>query len=207
MSIPAKQLTRFLFCLSLTVFAYSEGRSSTEHDLNGNVVAENVYVNPALGMKITLGGKWDLLPPDSRQSSPPSDCRGPLCGNPEIDLILQTKASSMPAYRIYLAGYKLPPQYQNRERYPLNKLAEAMLAGSLGGSGLVPIGTQSPIQIDGKQAYRLLTGNPGEKVPKVIGYVSESNEYVFTLVLVGRNSNLQPLQSAIESMKFGSTNK
>ncbi len=198
----AKRLTWLLFCASLSLFAYPQNKPSANDDLKGNIVGDNVYLNPALGMRATLPGVWDLLPPDSPQSSPPADCHGPLCGSPEINLILQTKASSIPAYRVYLSGYRLAPQYLNRARYPLNKLAEVMLAGSLGGSGLVPIGTQSPIEINGKQAYRLLAGKPSETVPKIIGYVSEANKYVFMLVLVAQNSSLQPLQSAIEATKF-----
>ena len=194
-----------LLCLFLILRGFSQKNPESKQKLSGSLVAENVYTNPTLGMKITLPSVWDLLPPDTAPSSTPSDCRGPLCGQPEIDLILQTKASSSTAYRVYLAGYRLTPEYQNRGRYPLSKFAESMLAGSLGSSGFVPIGQQSQIQIDGKQAYRLLTGNPGDKAPKAIGYVSGTHEYVFMLVLIARNSSLQPLQSAIEAMKFGGT--
>ena len=75
----------------------------------------------------------------------------------------------------------------------------------MGTSGLVPIGNQSSIQIDGKKAFRLLTGNAGETVPKAIGYVSKVNDYVFMVVIVSQNATLYPLQSAIEAMSLGST--
>jgi len=202
--LRARLFLGLLFCTSLTVIAHPQGKHSAD-DLKGNIVGDKMYVNPALGMKITLPGTWDLLPPDSPQSRPPVDCRGPLCGNPEINLILQTKTGSSPEYRVYLSGYRLAPPYLNQDRYPLNKFAEVMLAGSLGGSGLVPIGTQSAIEIDGKRAYRLLTGKPGETVPKIIGYVSEANEYVFMLVLVARSASPQPLRSAVEAMTFGAS--
>jgi len=192
---------RLLLCASFTLLAYPQDKQLAQ-DLKGSVVGDNVYVNAALGMKITLPGTWELLPPESTPSHPPSDCDGPLCGNPEINLILQTKPDSSPAYRVYLSGYKLSPQYLNRNRNPLGKFAEVMLAGSMGGSGLVPIGAQSLIQLDGKPAYRLLAGKPGEIVPKIIGYVSEANGYVFMLVLAARNSSPQALQSAIEATKF-----
>lgn len=194
-----------LVCMFLIVPGFSQNHSELKQKVNGSLIAENIYTNPTLGMKITLPSVWDLSPPDTAPSNTPSNCRGPLCGQPEIDLILQTKTSSSTAYRVYLAGYRLTPEYQNRDRYPLSKFAESMLAGSLGSSGFVPIGQQSQIQIDGKPAYRLLTGNPGDKAPRAIGYVSGTHEYVFMLVLIARNASLQPLQSAIEAMKFGGT--
>jgi hypothetical protein len=202
-----KRVTMFItlpICAFLSLLAYSQGQQSPK-DLKGSIVGENVYANPALGMKITLPGSWDLLPPDPTQSHSSSDCQGPLCGNPEINLILQTKADSNPAYRVYLSGYRLSPQYLNRDRNPLSKFAEVMLAGSLAGNGLVPIGTQSAIQLDGKPAYRLLVGKPGETVPRMIGYVSEANQYVFMFVIIARNSSPQALQSAIEATKFSSS--
>ena len=73
-----------LLCVFLTFPGFSQKKSSAKQELNGSLVAENVYTNPALGMKITLPLAWDLLPSDSSPSNPPSDCRGPLCGQPEI---------------------------------------------------------------------------------------------------------------------------
>jgi len=193
-----------LLWASLTLFAYPQDKQSARNDLTGKIVGGNVYINSALSMKITLPGVWDLLPSEPRPSHPVSDCQGPLCGNPEISLTLQTEAASSPAYTVYLSGYKLSGQYLNRDRNPLSKFAETMLAGSLSGSDLVPIGTQSAIQLDGKPAYRLLVRKPGETLPRIIGYVSEANGYVFLLIIAAaRNSIMQPLQSAIEATKFG----
>jgi hypothetical protein len=154
---------------------------------------------------MTLPGTWELVQPESTQSHPPSDCDGPLRRSPEINLILRTKADSNRACTVHLAGYRLSPQYLSRDRNPLSKFAEIMLEGSMRrGSDLVPIGTQSAIQLDGRLAYRLLAGKTGETVPKIIEYVSEAVGYVFMLVLAMRNSSPQALQSAIEAMKFSS---
>jgi len=75
----------------------------------------------------------------------------------------------------------------------------------MGGSSLAPIGTQSAIQLDGKPAFRLLAGKPGERSPKIIGYVSEANGYLLMLVLASPTSSPEALQSAIESMKLGAS--
>jgi len=73
------------------------------------------------------------------------------------------------------------------------------------GSGLVPIGGRAAIKLDGKAAFRQAAGRPGETTPKIVGYVSEANGYVFLLVISVRDSSPQTLQSAIEAMKLGST--
>gem|GEM_PF-1449864 len=166
--------------------------------LRGNIVHGNIYRNRALGMTIALPGTLELQPGEGHKSAPHSDCRGPLCGNPEIDVTIATTPGSIPAYRIFLAGYKLKTSYLDRKRYPLGKLAEVMMTGSLGGSGLVPMGAQTAVHLDGKEGYRLFAGRPGENVVRAFGYVSESNGYIFLLV----GSALEPtaLESAIEAM-------
>ena len=171
--------------------------------LRGSIARGNTYENPALGMKIALPGSLGLQPGEGRKPAPHSDCRGPLCGNPEIDVTIATTPGSIPAYRIFLAGYKLRPPYLDRKHYPLEKLAGVMMTGSLGGSGLVPIGTQTEVRLGGKQGYRLLVGRPGENVTRAFGYVSESNGYIFLLV----GSALEPttLESAIEAMTLKSS--
>ena len=80
-----------------------------------------MYVNAALGMTITLPGTWELGRAVPTQSKPPSDCSGPLCGNPEINLILRTKSDSTPAARVRLAGYKLSGPYLNRSRQSVRR--------------------------------------------------------------------------------------
>jgi hypothetical protein len=165
-----------------------------------------VYVNAALGMRITLPGTWELGRAIPTQSKTPSDCSGALCGNPEINVILRTKAASTPAAMVRLAGYKLSAPYLNRSRHPLSEFADIMLEGSMrSSSDLVPIGGRSTIKLDGRSAYRLAAGMQGETVPKIVAYVSETNGYVFMLVLSVRDSNPQVFQSAIEAMNLSST--
>ena len=193
-----------LLFIGLTLLIAAQQTEPT-FDLQGSLVGGNVYVNEALGMRITLPGAWELGRAVTTQSKPVSDCSGPLCGNPEINLILRTKADSAPSATIRLAGYKLSAAYLNRNRHPLSEFADIMLEGSMRrGSDLVPIGGRSSIKLDGKSAYRLAAGMRGETVPKIIGYVSEANGYVLMLVLSQRDSNPQDLKSAIESMKLGS---
>ena len=186
----------------LIPLVYAQDNPSTE-GLRGSIAHGNIYENPALGMTIALPGALVLLPGEGHKPAPHSDCRGPLCGDPEIDVTIATTPGSIPAYRILLAGYKLRPPYLDRKHYPLEKLAEVMMNGSLGGSGLVPLATQTEVRLGEKQGYRLLVGRPGENVVRAFGYVSESNGCIFLLV----GSALEPttLESAIEAMTLKSS--
>lgn len=170
-----------------------------DSDLRGSVVEENTYRNPALGMTISLPGSWQLLQSTTPTPTDPS-CTGPLCGPPDINAVLESKAGSQPAYRLYLSGWKLSRQYLNRSRYPLKWFAGIMLEGSLD-PNLVPMEKQTSIQLDGKPAFRLLTAGRGEKNPRVLGYVAEANGFVF-LMVGAAPTQPQPMQSAIESLKF-----
>jgi hypothetical protein len=199
-------LLPFVFAALLSGSAYSQSQPSPD-DLRGSVNKENVYINPALGMTLALPGDWEVLEKRVAQSpAPPPDCGGPLCGNPEIDVYLATKAHASPACNVMIAGYKLAPQYLDRKRNPLRNFARVMMEGSLQRSGFVPIGAQTAIQLDGKPGFRLLVGNPAEGAVKKFGYVSEANGYVFLLVGWASESS-SALQSAIEGMKLGSLPK
>lgn len=115
MSKRSRTNVLFLLCMCLTQLGHAQQNEPTS-DLQGSLVGGNVYVNAALGMTITLPGTWELGRAVPTQSKPPSDCSGPLCGNPEINLILRTKSDSTPAARVRLAGYKLSGPYLNRSR-------------------------------------------------------------------------------------------
>jgi hypothetical protein len=79
-----------------------------------------------------------------------------------------------------------------------------MLKGSMNGSGLMPMGPQEAIRLDSRLAYRQLAGHPGEQqVARAIGYVTDTNGYVFLLVLA-TPSNPEPLKDAIEKMSLHS---
>jgi hypothetical protein len=190
------------FFLFWSFLIYSQSKQPSA-DLRGSITADNVYDNPALGLSITLPGSWVMLAEKSSDSNTDrSGCNGPLCGNPEIDVQIQTKPGSDTGYKLFLAGYKLSTVYLNRNKYPLKWFAGIMLAGSLG-SDLAPVEKQALITLDGRPAYRLLAARPGETTARVIGYVSEADGYVF--LLVGATpTNPQTLQSAIEGLKFES---
>jgi len=186
-------------CLFTVLFVLTLGacaeEKQTKPDLRGSVSTDNVYANSALGMTIKLPGAWQLLDITSETPNDPS-CTGPLCGPPDINVVLESKST----YRLYLSGWKLSTPYLNRSHYPLKWFANTMLEGSMG-SDLVPIGKQTSLQLDGKPAFRLLAAGHGETIPRVLGYVSEARGYVFLLVGSGRTEP-QVLQSAIEAMKF-----
>lgn len=188
-----------IWCLSLASPGWTQNKQP-EPDLRGSISEQNSYTNSALGMTINLPGQWQIL---ERRTATPYDpnCSGPLCGSPDINDVLETKPGGNAGYRLYLSGWRLSPEYLNRNRYPLRWFAKIMMEGSLGGSGLVPFAEQTSIQFSGKPAYRLLAGKPGDKMPRSLGYVSEAHGYVFLLVGAAP-VNPEVLQSAIEGMKF-----
>lgn len=190
-------------CLFSSLCAHPQNKQPSP-DLQGRMVSESIYENLALGLTITLPGSWHLPPHSATLSAPDPSCTGPLCGNPEINVAIESKPESDSHYKVFLAGYRLPAQYLNRNRYPLKWFAGIMMADSLG-SDLAPIEKQTAIQLDGRPAYRLLAARPGETTARALGYVSESNGYVFLLVGAAPMSP-QTLLSAIEALKFQSLN-
>jgi hypothetical protein len=193
-----------LFCLLSTLPSYPQSKAAGP-DLGGRLIGQNVYENSALGLTIPLPGSWVLLAErssDSHHDDP--SCSGPLCGNPEIDVSIQTAPGSDPGYKLSLIGFKLSAPYLNRNRYPLKWFAGIMMEGSMG-SELAPVEKQTAIQLDGRPAFRLLMGRPREKTAIVIGYVSEANGYVF-LMVGATPTHPQVLQSAIEALKLQSAN-
>ena len=95
--------------------------------------------------------------------------------------------------------YKVPQRYLDRERYPLKAFAKAMTVDSASGSGWTIDGDLTPIQIDGKPAYRLLA-HISDRMVKKKGYiyVGEVNGYVF--ILIGTTSYL--LNAQIRARSF-----
>jgi hypothetical protein len=206
MHIPVRLFCSMLLSVSLTLWATDNSQAGLD---NKGSIAGKTYNNPALGMTIVLPGSWHLIgtatrPGTESQSKHPTQdtgCRGPLCGSPEIDVALEARSGSEPVYAIFLGGYKLSAEYQNRQRYPLKMFAESMAPGSMSGTGWAPAGDLTPIQLAGRPAYRLIASNVNTPAKKGFAYVSESNGYVFMLVGTAF-SNPQDLQSAIENMKI-----
>jgi len=187
---------------------------SQDKETKGSIVDGNVYRNPALDLTLALPGEWQFLDEqgrdqaEGRTSKKPNTqaCQGPLCGDPEINVALtrspEDAASS--SSTIFLAAFKLAPEYLDRGHYPLRHFAEVMLPGSSGKSGLVSNGDLSAIQLGGRPAYRLLLRDASAQAPKEVGYVTESNGYMILLVGAAEpSSQLADLQTAIENLRFG----
>lgn len=192
----------------LSIPSWISGQEPGSNQLQGSLSDSHVYKNPALSMTLTLPGEWQSLPKEIKSTldanQKTSSCRGPLCGDPQIDVALITKRESLRSATslrdVFLIAYKLSPPYLDRSRFPLKSFASAMLTGSLGGSGFVPAGDLASLSMDGKPAYRLLARKPDSAMEE-IGYVSESNGYVFMLVCASNPpSGLPELQSAVEKM-------
>ena len=161
--MPKHRRPLLLFLLLPLLLAAQQKPHPQAADLHGTLTRENVYSNPALGMTIVLPRKWQVVDEDTRKligggsSSKPQDedCDGALC-NLQIDVSLITKPGQDPVDYISLSAYKVPPRYLDRERYPLKAFAKRQTIDSAPGSGWAIDGDLTPIQIDGKPAYRLL---------------------------------------------------
>jgi hypothetical protein len=192
----------------------SNGNVRTQDkETKGIIVDGNVYRNPALDLTIALPGEWQFLDDQARDqaegrtSNKPNTqaCKGPLCGDPEINVALarSLEEAASSASTIFLAAFKLAPEYLDRGHYPLRHFAEIMLPGSSGKSGLVSNSAMSPIQLGGRPAYRLLLRDANAQAPKEVGYVTESNGYMILLVGAAEpSSELADLQTAIENLQF-----
>jgi hypothetical protein len=177
--------------------------TSVAKDTNGILSDGNTYQNAILGITLKLPGSWQLREKGVAHSARASGCTGPLCGLPDVNVALDSTASDTHQYHLFLAAWKLDAVYRNRSRYPLQWFAQIMTTGSLGGSGLVPLGDLTAIQLDGRSAYRLLASEAGAKEPRTCGYVSESNGYVLLLVGSATSASDEPrIQTAIELLSF-----
>jgi len=202
-------ISKFLLLLLTAAFfahlLHAQNASPTK-DTNGTLSGANMYQNATLGITLKLPGSWHLREKGAAHGARESACTGPLCGDPDVDVALDPLAGDDRQYHLFLAAWKLDAEYRNRSRYPLKWFAQIMTTGSLGGSGLVPLGALTAIQLDGHPAYRLLVGQPGATEAGACGYVSESNGYVFLLVGSAASSSEEPtLQTAIEQLTFAKT--
>lgn len=202
-----RRFTVRLAVLFLTLASVAQNDKSAP-DKKGRFLDENTYNNPALGMTLKLPGAWELFTQQARkdmgveekETVDPS-CTGPLCQS-AIDVSLITKAEPVATASIFLLAYKLEPRYLDRRRYPLKIFAQSMLTGSVGGSGWTPDGDITPLEIDGRPAYRLLVKQPSSKG---CGYVAESNGYVFMMIGVAPRTvpwKFGQIQEALEKMKL-----
>lgn len=190
--------------------------NSHDKDTKGSIVDGNVYRNPALDITIALHGEWRFLDDQARdqaegrtgskQNTEASACKGPLCGDPAINVALARNPDEdgRSASTIFLAAFKLAPEYLDRGHYPLRHFAETMLPGGHGKTGLAASGDLTSIQLGGRPAYRLLLRDANGQAPKEAGYVTESNGYMILLVATSEpSSELAELETAIENLEFG----
>jgi len=198
---------RSISVLLLVMVATLDAQSS---DTRG-VLSEGVYDNAALGMRIKLPARWQFLEKESQQqlglkpSQPSSDapnCRGPFC-NQDIDVALISVPGTEPVGTIFLAAWKLPPEYLNQQKYPLVEFARHMTLGSMGQSGLTPLTGLEPIHLGKTPAYRLVSMT--QSGGKVFGYVAIHGDHVFLLTatpFAGTQDKTRTLQESVESMQL-----
>ena len=198
-------------CLPVSLLAQDPDLKSTP-ERKGSILEGHIYLNPSLEMKITLPGSWHFFDMDAYET-PESKaklqaeidrlkamCHGPLCGDSDITVSLQSSEAGRPFHGLFMTAYKLSPEFQNRKRYTLRWFAEAMTAISAN-MGWVPEGEVTPIQLGGRPAYRLTMHNATTTSAKGFAYVADSNGFVFMLVATAVSEPAE-LQSAVESMKF-----
>lgn len=205
--MPRRFIVLLVVLLLTLVSAAQNDKSAPEK--KGRLLNENTYNNPALGMTLKLPGAWEFFTEQAKKDmgveekeTRDTSCTGPLCRS-DIDVSLITKADPVATASIFLLAYKLEAQYLDRRRYPLQIFAKSMLIGSVGGSGWTPDGDMTPLQIDGRPAYRLLVTQPSSKG---CGYVAESNGYVFMMIGVAPRVipwKFGQIQEALEKMKLG----
>jgi len=196
-------------CVSL-VFRAQTPEPKELPENKGSIEGENTYHNSTLRMKISLPGAWHFFDrtmystPESKQKEKEmaernrATCHGPLCGDAEIDVALQTDTPFVHA--IFLTAYQLSPEYQNRQRHPLKRFAE-VLTSEAAQNDWVPESDLIAIQLGGRPAYRLIVHAKRTTTAKGFVYVADSNGRVFILLGTAM-SEPDKLQSAIENMKF-----
>src|SRR5258705_8792091 len=124
---PGWSFPVLLPCLAFATVGYTDEKQSTDNK-RGSIGDGNTYNNPALAMTIKLPGTWHFIEnPVSDKPQDPS-CRGPLCGMPEVNVTLESRSGPAPLFGIFLAAYKLSPEYLNRQRYPFEEIRRSDVA-------------------------------------------------------------------------------
>jgi hypothetical protein len=186
--------------------------SSSAVTNHGTIQDGHTYTNAALGMTMPLPGSWEFMEvlayatPEQKavvkaeEERVKSNCSGPLCGDAEINEALQYKVAMVPLYSVFMLGYKLSPEYQDRSRHSLLGFAQVMTASTTS-KGWIIDENLMPIRLSGHHAYRLLMHNAKNTKAKGFIYVADSNGFVFMLVATAIQ---QPdeLQRAVENMKL-----
>jgi hypothetical protein len=178
----------------------------------GTIQNGHIYTNSALGITMPLPGNWEFMEVDA-YSSPEqkakskaeqerirAHCSGPLCGDADVNEALQYKVNDHAMYSVFVLGYKLSAEYQNRRLHPLLEFAR-ITTSSTTSHGWVVDENLAPIRVAERPVYRILMHNATFPQAKGFIYVADSNGFVFMLVATAMH---QPdeLQSAVESMKL-----
>jgi hypothetical protein len=161
---------------------------------------------------MTLPGSWEFMEVDA-YSSPEqkarteaeeerirANCNGPLCDHADLKEALQYKLSGVPVYSIFVLGYNLYGEYQDRLRHPLFELAQIMTKSTTS-HGWVIDQNLTPIRLSGNHACRLVMHNATFPQGKGFIYVADSNGFVFMLVATAMQRS-DELQFAVENMKL-----
>jgi hypothetical protein len=201
----------FCMCFSISTPAQQEDGSSPEAN-RGAIQNDHIYTSPALGITMTLPGSWEFMEVDA-YSSPDqkarekaeeerirAHCSGPLCGDADVKEALQYKVSGIPVYSVFVLGYKLSAEFQNRQRHPLFDFAQIMTKSTTS-NGWVIDQNLTPMRLSGHHAYQLLMHNATFPHGKGFIYVADSNGFVFMLVATAMQRS-DELQSAVENMKL-----
>jgi len=201
----------FFVCPSLSA-PVPQADSSAPEANRGTIQNGHIYTNSVLGITIFLPGSWEFMEVDA-YSSPEqkakanaeeerikAHCSGPLCGEADIKEALRYTVNGRPVYSVFVLGYKLSPEFQNRQRHPLLDLAQIMVRGTTS-NGWIVDESLTPMSLSGRHAYRLLMHNAKNPQGKGFTYVADSNGLVFMLVATAVQ---QPdeLRSALETMKL-----
>ncbi|HEU0049546.1 MAG TPA: hypothetical protein VFQ43_18310, partial [Nitrososphaera sp.] len=191
--------------LLLTNTCYAQERPVVADQ--GTVDRGSTYRNATLGIAIALPGTGHIIgKATSSGSAAPqnhsklSDCRGPLCGHPSIDVAIESPFRGSPGYAIFLAAYKLSGEYQDPMKHPLKDFANVMIVRNLGRLWITE-SRLTPMRLGGKPAFMLLAHNRKTPSAKAFMYVSKSSGYVFMLVATTVSAP-EELRSAVENMQL-----
>lgn len=187
------------------IFSAQSPAASTTNSATGMIDGNNVYRNPILQIEIPLPGRWHFFDRDTysnpetkqKEKEQLESCRGPFCGKAEVDVAMQHDAPFV--YAIFLTARPLPVEFQNRDRYPLKRLAQAFT--STAQENFVRDGELTEIQLGGHPAYRLNLHNKRTPTARAFAYVAESNGRIF-MILGTAMSEPEKLRLSIESMEF-----
>ena len=170
-------------------------------------------------MTLQLSGNWQIMDDKMKRVAGMMDdendaagqgeakthslCMGPLCETPEnIQVGLITQTDQAPSV-IFILGFKLAPEYLDREQHPLKSFADMMLRNSGKTPSQLTADGPTALQLGGRPAYRLLVRAAGAETSQEAGYIVESNGYLLLMVAVASPaSDLPKLQAEIEGVQF-----